>query len=79
MLQNLIVIGVNQLFHWKSGSFIVSDNIVNNIGNFKGIVKASLSTVVDMDGKFDVMGGPACSCNKSSNDIEWFVFGWFII
>ncbi len=47
------------------GSFTVSDNIVKNIGNFKDVVEASFFAIVDGDGKFDVIGGLACSCDES--------------
>ncbi len=44
------------MFHGENGSFIVSDNIVKHSGNFNGIFEASLSTVTNGDGEFDVTG-----------------------
>ncbi len=82
ILQDLCLVGVNELFHAESGGFIVSDNIVKNSGNFEGIVKTTFSTVVDGDGKLDItriiMGGSACTSNKSSKKRDCFIRGCFI-
>ncbi len=75
ILQDLVMTSV---LH-EGGIGIFSDNIVKNIGNIKGIMKTSFSTIVGWDRYFDITWSFACMTDKSPKDSDCFVVGGFII
>ncbi len=50
IMQNMVLVNGAQLFNREVVQFVVYDNVVKNVANFEGLIEASGSTIVEVDG-----------------------------
>ncbi len=69
--QNMVLVSRAQL---EIVEHTINYNVVKHIGNFKGVIKTTGSTIVNRDRKFDFPSQLDCSPGKSSKEVNQFVF-----
>ncbi len=79
IMQHMILTSGAKLVNGEDTSFVVGDNVVKNVSNFEGIIKASSSIIMNRDGYYDFSRVSAHRSDKSSKESDQFVVRGCII
>ncbi len=70
---------MTQFLNRNNLEFIVYDDVIKNVGDFKGEFKTTGTTVINGDGEFEFPFGLACSSGKSTKKSNQFVIKGFVV
>ncbi len=68
--QNMVLVSTAQFFNRDVKKIVINNDVVKLIGNFEGVIKTSISTIIDRD-----FVGPGCSSSNSTKKDDRIVVG----